>query len=70
MKPEILVLDEWLSVGDESFNKKASDKLQEMIEETSILIIASHSKEILNKVCNRIFLLEDGKIHKEIDQFD
>lgn len=70
MKPQILVLDEWLSVGDESFNKKASDKLQQMVEETAILVIASHSKEILNKVCNRIFLLEDGKINKEINQFD
>ena len=69
MKPQILVLDEWLSVGDENFNKKASKKLKEMVEETAILVIASHSKDILNKVCNRIFLLEDGKINKEIDRF-
>ena len=69
MKPQILVLDEWLSVGDENFNKKASEKLKEMVRETAILVIASHSKEILNKVCNRIFLLEDGKINKEIDRF-
>ena len=69
IKSDILILDEWLSVGDDKFNKKASSKINTMVKDSSILVIASHSKEILNKVCNRIFLLENGQVSKEINQF-
>ena len=62
IKPEILIMDEWLSVGDEKFNRKAESRIQKMIEQTSLLIVTSHSKQLLLKTCNRIIWLEHGCI--------
>lgn len=60
--PEILLMDEWLSVGDEVFKDKAEKRMQHLADESSILVIASHSKEQILKVCNRVIWLEHGKI--------
>jgi len=65
--PEILLMDEWLSVGDEGFKQKAKIRMHELVHKTSILVIASHSKEQLLQVCNRIIWLEHGKIHMDGD---
>jgi len=65
--PEILLMDEWLSVGDEGFKQKAKTRMHELVHKTSILVIASHSKEQLLQVCNRIIWLEHGRIHMDGD---
>jgi lipopolysaccharide transport system ATP-binding protein len=59
---EILIMDEWLSVGDESFNSKATDRLNTLIKKASILVIASHDKDLIYKVCNRAIHLEHGVV--------
>jgi lipopolysaccharide transport system ATP-binding protein len=55
-------MDEWLSVGDESFNHKATNRLNELIKKASILVIASHDKDLIYKVCNRVIYLEHGVV--------
>jgi lipopolysaccharide transport system ATP-binding protein len=60
--PQILLMDEWLSVGDEGFKQKAEERLNSLVQSTNILVIASHSRELLSKVCNRIIWLEHGGI--------
>jgi lipopolysaccharide transport system ATP-binding protein len=67
IRPEILIMDEWLSVGDESFKHKAESRMQKLVENTSILIIASHSKELLLKTCNRVVLLDHGLVKADGD---
>ena len=67
VRPEILLMDEWLSVGDEAFKKKAEGRLTEMVQATNILVIASHSKSMLMKSCNRAIWLEHGKIKMDGD---
>lgn len=62
VSPEIILMDEWLSVGDESFRLKAEARLRGLIELSEILVIASHSKELLREVCSRGIWLEHGKI--------
>ena len=62
LRPEILLMDEWLSVGDESFKHKAEHRLAEMVQSTNILVIASHSREVILKTCNRVIWLEHGRI--------
>ena len=62
LEPEILLMDEWLSVGDDEFRKKTEYRLQGLLESTSILVIASHSMDLLKKVCNRVIWLESGMI--------
>ncbi len=60
--PEILLMDEWLSVGDERFKHKAEARLKSLVETTKILVIASHSKDLILKTCNRAIWLEHGKV--------
>lgn len=62
IRPEILLMDEWLSVGDLNFQKKAENRLNELIKRSSILVIASHSRQLIEKCCTRAILLENGSI--------
>lgn len=62
IRPEILLMDEWLSVGDRNFQNKAERRLTELIESSSILVIASHSRNLIEKCCTRALLLEGGCI--------
>lgn len=62
IQPEILLMDEWLSVGDEGFKHKAEVRLAELVESTKILVIASHSRDLILKTCNRVLWLEHGMI--------
>lgn len=62
VRPEILLMDEWLSVGDEGFKAKAEHRLTDMVSETKILAIATHSRALVEKVCNRVIWLEHGQI--------
>ena len=61
-QPEILVMDEWLSVGDADFQEKSQRRLNEIIKKTSILVIATHSPELVQRVCNRMIQLERGTL--------
>lgn len=62
IRPEILLMDEWLSVGDEGFKHKAEAQMAELVESTKILVIASHSRDLIMKICNRVLWLEHGMI--------
>jgi lipopolysaccharide transport system ATP-binding protein len=59
---EILIMDEWLSVGDTSFNVKATKRLNALVNKASILVIASHDEGLINKICNRVIRLEHGHV--------
>ncbi len=65
LRPEILLMDEWLSVGDESFRNKMQKRMNELVHSSNILVIASHSQELLRQICNRIIWFEHGKIKKD-----
>ena len=62
---DILLMDEWLSVGDEGFMQKAEARLQELVSNASILVIATHDQSLANRICNRHFYLSAGQIVKE-----
>lgn len=62
VQPEILLMDEWLNVGDADFQEKAQHRLQEIVDKSSILVIATHSAELVAKVCNRTIRLERGNL--------
>jgi lipopolysaccharide transport system ATP-binding protein len=67
VRPEILLMDEWLSVGDEGFKRKAEERMTELVAATNILVIASHSRELILHTCNRVLWLEHGKIKMDTD---
>jgi lipopolysaccharide transport system ATP-binding protein len=58
----ILIMDEWLSVGDASFIEKATLRLKSCIDAAKILVLASHSDSLLESLCTRIITLKNGKI--------
>ena len=62
VRPQILVLDEWLSTGDEEFKHRAEKRMVEVVDATDILILASHSRHLLERNCNRALWLEHGKV--------
>lgn len=62
IRPEILLMDEWLSVGDESFQHKVENRLNDLVSAARILVIASHSRELLLKTSSRLLWLEHGRI--------
>lgn len=65
VRPEILIMDEWLSTGDENFKERANQRMQELVDSTKILVLASHSADLLRKNCNRIIWLEHGRIRMD-----
>jgi ABC-type polysaccharide/polyol phosphate transport system ATPase subunit len=59
---DILVLDDWLNAGDVNFTDKAEDWLTSLVERSRILVLASHSLELLRHVCTTILWMEQGKV--------
>lgn len=64
IRPDILLMDEWLSVGDKDFQKKAETKLNELIRSSNILVIASHSRTLIERCCTKVVWLEKGEIRE------
>lgn len=65
IRPEILLMDEWLSVGDEDFRHKAEARLAELVSSTKILVVATHSRDLIMNICNRVLWLERGVIRMD-----
>jgi len=65
LRPEILLMDEWLSVGDEGFKHKAESRMKEVVQSTSILVVATHSRELAMNTCTRAIWLDHGKIRMD-----
>lgn len=61
VKPEILILDEVLSVGDGAFQEKSAKKMQEIINDGAATILVSHSLSQIRALCNKILWLHKGK---------
>lgn len=64
-KPDILLLDEWLGVGDKSFQKKAADKMRDFVESSSITVLATHNERLKSMICNRELILKNGRVIEE-----
>lgn len=61
VKPDILILDEVLSVGDGSFRKKSEEKMMEIISGGATTILVSHSLEQIRRTCNKVLWIDKGK---------
>ncbi|MGN0466228.1 MAG: ABC transporter ATP-binding protein [Lachnospiraceae bacterium] len=62
VEPEILILDEVLSVGDVKFRKKSEKKIMSMFDDGVTVLFVSHSLEQVKRLCNKAILLEKGRI--------
>jgi lipopolysaccharide transport system ATP-binding protein len=57
IEADIILMDEWLSVGDSEFILKAEKRLENFIKRSSILVIASHSNDLIEKITNKTIRL-------------
>lgn len=65
VRPQILLMDEWLSVGDEAFKHKVEARMKDMVRASNILILATHSRSLVESICNRVLWLEHGKLRMD-----
>lgn len=70
LRPDILLMDEWVSSADRAFKLKMDKKLEEMISETPIVIIASHAEERLANWANQVIIMENGRVVESRDTTD
>lgn len=65
IEPDILIIDEILSVGDIKFRKKSGKKINEMMAEGVTVILVSHSIRQVKRICDRCIWIDDGKLVME-----
>jgi ABC-type polysaccharide/polyol phosphate transport system ATPase subunit len=62
IQPEILLIDEIFGAGDASFFKTARKKMTDLLDHSSIVVMASHADELIEEFCNKVLLLEGGHV--------
>lgn len=62
VQPDILILDEVLSVGDESFKNKCQKRMDNFWQEHITILVVSHSMELIRQSCHRVMWMEKGRI--------
>jgi ABC-type polysaccharide/polyol phosphate transport system ATPase subunit len=66
-EPEILMIDEVFATGDGHFVEKSTQRIQQMVETSSILIVVSHNIDQIRRLCNRVILLDNGNVVNDGD---
>jgi ABC-2 type transport system ATP-binding protein len=62
IEPEILLLDEGIGVGDADFLEKANKRLASFVKNAGILVLASHSQNLIESFCNKAAIMEHGRV--------
>lgn len=64
VESDILLMDEWLSVGDADFTEKAEKRMRDVVSKSGILVLASHSPTLIAKECNMVLKLSHGRLEE------
>ncbi len=62
IRPEILIMDEWLLAGDANFLDRARNRLEAMVRSADILVLSSHDTQIISTWCTRVLWLDQGRL--------
>lgn len=62
LEPEILLMDEWIGAGDSSFQEKAKRRMDELAEKAGIIVLATHSENLIRSVCTKRLMLRAGRM--------
>jgi lipopolysaccharide transport system ATP-binding protein len=62
IRPRILLMDEWFLAGDASFMEKARHRLEDMVRSADILVLSTHSNQIVRDWCTRVMWLDQGRV--------
>ncbi len=60
--PEIMIMDEGIGAGDARFAKKAQQRVNDVINRCSVMVLASHSSSLISQMCNKAAILNHGEI--------
>lgn len=63
--PDLLIIDEVLAVGDEAFQRKCLDRINEIQNAGKTIIFVTHNVDVTQEICNRVIMLDQGNIVKE-----
>jgi len=61
IKPEILIMDEWIGAGDDEFKKKLRERMHEIVDGSKGLVIATHSRGLMKRLCTHGIVLRNGE---------
>jgi lipopolysaccharide transport system ATP-binding protein len=59
---EIILMDEWLSVGDADFAGKSRERLTKLLDQAKILVLATHDESLIHSMCNKVVRLDHGSV--------
>jgi lipopolysaccharide transport system ATP-binding protein len=62
IRPEVLLMDEWFLAGDAAFMDKATARLEAMVREAEILVLSSHSPQVVLEWCTRVIRIHQGRV--------
>ena len=65
IRPQILLMDEWILAGDADFMEKARVRLEDMVSSAEILVLSSHSESVIVTWCSRVLWMEQGRIRED-----
>jgi lipopolysaccharide transport system ATP-binding protein len=65
IRPEILLMDEWIMAGDAAFQDRARNRLESMVQSADILVLSSHDTQIVKAWCSRVLWLDQGRLRMD-----
>ncbi|WP_240008186.1 ABC transporter ATP-binding protein [Pseudaquidulcibacter saccharophilus] len=60
LEPDILLMDEWIGAGDASFFDKALNRINNILENSRVMVLATHSFHLVKETCNKVLVLDRG----------
>ncbi len=61
LDPDVLLLDEWIGAGDAGFHQKAKERMDEILEKSRVMVLATHNLGLIQSVCNKVLVLDGGR---------
>ncbi len=65
IRPQILLMDEWILAGDAAFMGRARARLESMVQGAEILVLSTHAPDVVMQWCNRVIWLEGGRVRAD-----
>ena len=61
LDPDVLLFDEWIGTGDSEFIVKATDRLHSLVNQSRVMVLATHALFLIATMCNKVLVLDGGK---------
>ncbi len=65
IRPQVLLMDEWILAGDAAFMEKAKTRLESMVRGADVLVLSSHSPQVIQDWCTRVIWMDQGRVRAD-----